>query len=87
MTKNEQIEEIVEEKTIDEMTEDEKKSKVVEMNNLLQQKDYTARKVAFECARILKQMFPDAEMPVYDKYREMEEKAEIFRQTIDEIMQ
>lgn len=53
--------------------------------NLLTQKDYAARKVAFEVAGIIKQMHPEVQMPFFDKYIAMENQAQQFRTRIDEI--
>lgn len=50
---------------------------------LLQQMDYTARKVAFEVAEKLKELFPDIELPSYDQYKEEEAKAKFFRKAIN----
>lgn len=50
---------------------------------LLQQMDYSARKVAFEVAEKLKELFPDIELPAYEQYKEEEVKAKFFRKTIN----
>lgn len=67
------------------MTEDEKQAKMCEMYQLLAQNDYIARKVAFEVAEKLKELYPDLDMPLYEKYKETEEKAKEFRAIIDSL--
>lgn len=70
------------------MTEQEKDellSEKIGLLNLLTQKDYAARKVAFEVASVIKAMHPEANMPEFDKYIAMEEQAQQFRARIDEI--
>lgn len=59
--------------------EEEKSAKRNALQNLLEQNDYTARKVAFEVAEIIKEKFPDVAMPEYDKYQAVEEQAKQFR--------
>ena len=67
------------------MNEEEKQVEIRAYMNLLEQNDYTARKVAFEVAAKLKEKFPDLDMPVYEKYLETEELANKFRQNIEEL--
>lgn len=67
------------------MTEGEKQAKMCEMYQLLAQNDYIARKVAFEVAEKLKELYPDLDMPLYEKYKETEEKAKEFRAIIDSL--
>ena len=62
-----------------ELAEMQKQCKKNELNQLLQQKDYMARKVAFEVAEIIKTKFPDVAMPEYEKYQAVEEQAKQFR--------
>ena len=56
-----------------------------EKQDLLTQRDYMARKVAFEVAGIIKTQFPNIPMPEYDKYIAAEEEARQFRERINEI--
>lgn len=67
------------------MKKEEIDSEIRAMKNLLQQNDYTARQVAFEVARLVKEIHPDKPMPVLDKYIEMENKADTFRARINEL--
>lgn len=70
------------------MTEDEKSELIARMNglqNLLEQKDYSARKVAFEVARLYKESHPEAITPALDKYIEGEKLADEWRDEITEI--
>ena len=70
------------------MTEDEKSELIARMNglqNLLEQKDYSARKVAFEVARLYKQAHPDLVTPALDEYIDGENLADQWRAEIDEI--
>ena len=61
---------------------DEKQAKINECTNLLQQSDYTGRKVAFEVAKLFKAQFPSIKMPIYEKYLDTEVHAEELRQSI-----
>lgn len=67
------------------MDEFEKQGKLNEYKNLLEQNDYIGRKVAFEVAKLFKVQFPNIEMPILEKYLEAENKADEFRQAIDEL--
>lgn len=67
------------------MTRDEIQNEINICRNVLQQHDYTARKVAFEVAKKFKELHPDVEMPVLEKYLATESKAEILRARIDEL--
>lgn len=70
------------------MTEDEKQEKIARMNglqNLLEQMDYSGRKVAFEVARLMKQFHPEAETPALDEYTEGEAHADEWREEISRI--
>lgn len=62
-----------------------KQSKILEMQMLLSQNDYMARKVAFEVAETIKKLFPDVSMPEYEKYKEREAQAKEFRKVVDEL--
>ena len=51
----------------------------------LQQYDYAARKVVFELAAKLKELNPDVELPIYEKYKNIEALAEERRAEIREL--
>lgn len=51
----------------------------------LQQYDYAARKVVFELAAKLKELNPDVELPIYEKYKNIEAMAEERRAEIREL--
>lgn len=68
-----------------ELEEMEKQSKLNEYNELLQQKDYMGRKVAFEVAEKLQELYPNLSMPVYTKYRALEDQAQIYREEINKL--
>lgn len=51
----------------------------------LQQYDYAARKVVFELAAKLKELYPDVDLPAYDKYKNIEAVAEERRVEIREL--
>lgn len=53
--------------------------------NILQQKDYISRKIAFDTAKALKTINPDVNIPSYDEYKQIEEDADIIRQEINEL--
>lgn len=67
------------------MTRDEIQNEINVCRNVLQQRDYTARKVAFEVAKKFKELHADVSMPEFDKYIEGEMNAEILRARIDEL--
>lgn len=67
------------------MTKDEIINEINICENILQQHDYIARKVAYEVAEKLKELHPDLSMPVYEKYRDMEEEAKQLRARISEL--
>lgn len=67
------------------MTEKDRQEEINALRNLLTQNDYTARKIAFETARIIKKLHPDEPMPSLDKYLEMENRADEFRARINEL--
>lgn len=67
------------------MTRDEIQNEINVCRNVLQQHDYTARKVAFEVAKKFKELHPDVAMPELDKYLDGEAEAEILRARIDEL--
>ena len=71
MTKEEQIEQ--------------KQSEINGLRNLLEQGDYKARKLIAELGAIIREQFPNAEMPVYEGYLEAETKAQQFRDRINEL--
>ena len=51
----------------------------------LQQYDYAARKVVFEVAAKLKELNPNVELPMYEKYKDIEANAEARRTEIREL--
>lgn len=65
------------------VTEQQKQSKICELQNLLMQRDYTARKVVFEVAETLKKLYFGLELPLYEKYKDDEQKANGWRKIID----
>ncbi len=67
------------------MTRKEIEEEICALKNLLSQNDYTSRKVAFEVARIVRELHPEVEMPVLEQYIEMEDKADQFRARIEEL--
>jgi len=67
------------------MDEEQKQAEINAYRNLLEQNDYTGRKVAFEVAALFKAQFPNVPMPVYEKYLATEEQANDFRQAINEL--
>lgn len=69
----------------EEVLEMERQSKLNEYNQLLQQKDYIGRKVAFEVAEKLKELYPNLSMPEYSKYKALEDKAQIYREEINRL--
>jgi len=79
----------LENETVDELENEriemQKQSQIIAYTNLLTQNDYTARKVAFEVAEKLIELFPNISLPVYEKYKETEAQAKVFRQKIDEL--
>ena len=52
--------------------------------NELEQHDYTGRKVAFEVAAVLREKFPEADLPSYDEYKQNEDRANEVRKEIAE---
>ena len=64
------------------IAEDIKQSKIVEYNNLLGQRDFTARKVVFELAETLQKLYRDLELPFYEKYKAGEAEAKKWRKVI-----
>lgn len=72
------------------LNEDERQEKIARMNglqNLLEQMDYSGRKVAFEVARLMKQFHPEAETPALDEYLAGENLADEWREEISRIRQ
>lgn len=67
------------------MTEEQKMSKKIEMLQLLSQNDYAARKIVFELAEKFKELYPEIDLPEYEKYKNMEEKAKEFRKVLDDL--
>ncbi len=66
---------------------DELQMQINALNNLLAQKDYTGRKVAFEVAKQFKQKFPETSMPALEEYITQETKADEFRAQISELQE
>lgn len=62
---------------------EEKESEIRGLKNLLEQGDFKARKLIAELCGIVREQFPKAEMPVYEKYLEDETKAQQFRDRIN----
>ncbi|MBQ8465283.1 MAG: hypothetical protein IJ545_04660 [Alphaproteobacteria bacterium] len=69
------------------MTKDEIINEINICENVLQQHDYMARKVAFEVAEKLKELNPSLSMPVYEQYKDMEQEAKALRLRIKELKQ
>lgn len=67
------------------MTRDEIQNKINQNMNVLGQRDYSARIVAFETARLLKQLHPELEMPALGKYLVNEAAAEVCRAEIRQL--
>lgn len=74
------------------MTEEEKQKKIEELQgeicaftNLLEQGDYKARKLIAELGSIIRAKFPDADMPMHDKYLAAENEAQHFRNEINRL--
>lgn len=55
------------------------------LQDLLSQKDYITRKCIDEIYRMLGVIAPDIATPVYDEYRDVETKAQQFRDRINEL--
>lgn len=68
-----------------EMTEDDIMRDILALKGLIARYDYAGRKVAFETAKIVKQLHPEISMPEFDKYLPFEEKAQEMRDRIDEL--
>ena len=67
------------------MTRDEIQNKINQNMNVLEQRDYSARIVAFETARLLKRLHPELETPALDKYLANEAAAEVCRAEIRQL--
>lgn len=70
------------------LTEEEmnqKQARINELQNLLEQMDYSGRKVAFEVARLFKSVHPDAETPALDEYLAGEDMADEWRKEISRL--
>lgn len=68
------------------MNEKEEIANQILINNyILAQHDYCARKVVFELAAKIKEKFPEIELPIYESYLEIEEKAQECRDKINEL--
>lgn len=67
------------------MTYNQIMNEINQCRNLLEQKDHYGRKVAFEVAETLKELFPDVSLPNYEKYKENEAKAKALRNRINEL--
>jgi hypothetical protein len=65
--------------------EDAIKSEIGALKNLLEQKDYYARKVLYEVCEYLEGQ--GASLPMFDKYKAVEEEAQGFRARINELEQ
>lgn len=73
------------------MTDEEKQKEIERLQgeifafqNLLQQKDYVARKMLAEVCAIVKEKL-GAEMPIYEHYLAQEQKAQFFRDEINRL--
>lgn len=64
---------------------EEKEGEIRALTNLLEQGDYKARKLLAEVCVIVKAQFPNAQMPVYDRYLAEEQKAQSFRDEINKL--
>lgn len=62
---------------------EEKQMEINGLNDLLSQKDYITRKCIDEIYRMLGVIAPDIATPVYDEYRDVEIKAQQFRDRIN----
>lgn len=69
----------------EELKEQERQGKINEFNQLLSQKDYMGRKVAFEVAEKLKELYPNLSMPNYEKYKNYEELAKTYRNELNKL--
>ena len=67
------------------MTYNQIMNEINQCRNLLEQKDHYGRKVAFEVAETLKELFPYVSLPNYEKYKENEAKAKALRNRINEL--
>lgn len=67
------------------MTKEEIEGQIRADLNVLEQHDYTGRRIAWEFARLFKQAHPEIPTPIFDQYIENEEKAELLRQEIREL--
>lgn len=67
------------------MNQEEINAEIRALNNLLEQNDYQALKLAEEVAKLFKAQFPNVDMPVYEKYLDSVTKRQEFRQKIDEL--
>lgn len=71
------------------MTKDEIINKINQCENILQQHDYAARKVAFENAAKIKELADalniEIEQPVYEEYKEIETEANGLRLEINDL--
>ena len=61
----------------------EKQGEINGFQNLLSQKDYIVRKCLDEVYRMLGVLAPNIATPVYDEYRDVETKAQQFRDRIN----
>ena len=67
------------------MTRQEIESLKAAKENELRQSDYARLKMAAEAVRVLRRLFPEEEMPVFEKYQEREERADTLRAEINEL--
>lgn len=65
----------------------EKQAEINGLQNLLAQGDYKARKLIAELGAIIREQFPEAEMPVYEGYLASETQAQTFRNRINELQE
>lgn len=56
-------------------------------NNELEQMDYRGRKVAFEVAKKLEELFPNITLPIYEAYKDDEAIADARRAEINQLLQ
>ena len=66
---------------------EEKEAEINGLQNLLAQGDYKARKLIAELGAIIREQFPEAEMPVYEGYLAAETQAQTFRDRINELQE
>ena len=67
------------------MTKEEMESLKTAKENELRQSDYARLKMAAEAVRVIRRLFPEENMPVFEKYQAVEERADALRREIDEL--